>query len=360
MPPRHPQPRQSRGRAGTVPSSSVPSSPSPINFPRAGRPRARTRTESGISEAFGLPEPAIYSSDLEHDEESEQELDEDQMMEQPDPEGSHEAAEGEDFVGLLSHPTGPSPKSSFTALRHRASSLSQHRRGGNGSRSGSNSRTNSHSGSSSSRSRANSLSISVRSRAQSLMQNIGSASHSSLELVQTVMRSRANSSMARLEEDVYYSDGRTHSRSGSGSDAVQSSGENNTFGHPIHPLRSQWQNREERVEEVVEPPSPHPLRESHSNLSVSAPSQRPSDRTASPLPQQELETREDSANLLSPRYEPTLSERSSHPDISTAAPSFITAPVTIEGATDDSGRTLSSWGGVSHMVDRSDNAWRPA
>jgi hypothetical protein len=55
-----------------------------------------------------------------------------------------------------------------------------------------------------------------------------------LELVQTAIRSRANSSMARLEENS--SDGRTHSRSGSGLDAVRSSNGssngNNTFGHP--------------------------------------------------------------------------------------------------------------------------------
>ena len=56
-----------------------------------------------------------------------------------------------------------------------------------------------------------------------------------LELAQTEICSRANSSMARLEENS--SDGRTHSRSGSGLDAVLcsngSSNENHTFGHPL-------------------------------------------------------------------------------------------------------------------------------
>ena len=145
------------------------------------------------------------------------------------------------------------------------------------------------------RTRTTSASAYVRSRAQSLMQGIGAASHSSIELVQNVInRSRTNSMMARLDEgehegsivgdtlrlaqsplrhitsntndnddnevddgveydarisglydaqqqhaDIsYYSDGRTHSRSGSGStSAMSSSNENYTFGQPF-PHRS--------------------------------------------------------------------------------------------------------------------------
>jgi hypothetical protein len=98
----------------------------------------------------------------------------------------------------------------------------------------------------------------VRSRAQSLLQAV--ASHSSIELVQ---RLRANSSMARLEEDgngnrsdAARTTTNTHSRSGSGttSDAVPSSGgENNTFGHP---LRTTWRNAPQQQEQQQSPPTP--------------------------------------------------------------------------------------------------------
>ena len=81
------------------------------------------------------------------------------------------------------------------------------------------------------------------------MQGIGAALHSSLELVQTAIHSQANSSMARLEDNS--SDGRTHSRSGSGLDAALSSNgssnENHMFGHP---LRTQWRPSQEEEQEV--------------------------------------------------------------------------------------------------------------
>jgi hypothetical protein len=101
----------------------------------------------------------------------------------------------------------------------------------------------------------------------------------------------------------------------------------------------------------------------HTNLSVSALSQEPSERTASPLPGQRVEEALEPVGVPivgGGGQEVALSVTSSHPDISTAAPSFITAPATIEGTTDSSGRTVSSWGGISHMVDRSDGTWRPA
>ncbi len=40
----------------------------------------------------------------------------------------------------------------------------------------------------------------------------------------------------------------------------------------------------------------------------------------------------------------------SMPDISTAAPSLVTAPATVEGTTDTSGRTPSSWGTVGRYL----------
>ncbi|KAF9074125.1 hypothetical protein BDP27DRAFT_1214782 [Rhodocollybia butyracea] len=397
MPPRHPQPYQGRGRAraGTVPVPSIPSSPS-IDFPRG----ARTRPRHSEPYRSSSPEPAIWSSDLEHDDDPEDDSRvEHSIMEQPEPEGSQEAAEGDDVVGLLSPSNRPSPRTSFTAisLRHRASTLSSHHRrsfgGGSGSgsasgsRSGSNSRTNSNSGSSSgSRSRPGSISVamSVRSRAQSLMQNVSSASRSSLDLVQGAMRSRANSSMARLEEDSPYSSDRTHSRSASGSDGLMSSSqENYTFGQPV---RLQGQDQVGRVrgsEEAVHaaraspadisssptaPPAVPNLREAQSldALSLFAPSEGgpPSLHPSETTMQQEL--RSEPSGLAIPGAQThagsdSLSGQSSNPDISTAPASFVTAPATVDGATtDESGRTPPSWGGITHMVDRSDGTWRPA
>ncbi|KAJ7123776.1 hypothetical protein C8R43DRAFT_40635 [Mycena crocata] len=360
MPPRHPQQGRSRTRAGTVPTAGDSSSSSPVDFPRAGRPRARTRMDSGVTDTFGSVAVPQGASDMEQDMlEMEQ-----QAIEPPESEGSHEA-EREDRLGLLSLSAAPSPKSSFTALRHRASNLSH--RLGHGSQSGSShSRTHSHSGSSSSRSRAGSISVSVRSRAQSMLQNIGAASHSSIELVQ---RLRTNSSMARLEEDS--SDGRTntHSRSGSGSDALPSSGENNTFGHP---LRTQWHDVAEQppAQEEVAPvaesrrASPSRLQASQSRTSVfTAPStQQASERTVSRPPSAERLMAESSGIPIIRGGQDngsSASLTSSYPDISTAPQSFVTAPATIEGSTtESSGRTISSWGGTSHMGDRSQRTWR--
>ncbi|KAJ7453648.1 hypothetical protein B0H11DRAFT_1820322 [Mycena galericulata] len=367
MPPRHPQQGRTRGRAGTVPVPSGSLSPSPVDFPRAARPRTRTRMDSGVTDAFGSVPAVVHGgSDVEPDM-----LDVEQPIEPAESEGSHEA-EREDRLGLLSLSTGPSPRTSFTALRHRASNLSPHRRGYHGSQSGSShSRTHSHSGSSSSRSRTGSISVEVRSRAQSLLQNIGAASHSSIELVQ---RLRANSSMARLEEDS--SDGRanTHSRSGSGSDALPSSGENHTFGHP---LRTEWHEAEERSPTRSEGPaeapapvaaesrraSPSRLQPSQSRASVfTAPStQQPSERTVSRPPSAERLMAEASGIPIIRGGQDNGSSASltSYPDISTAPQSFVTAPATIEGGTtESSGRTISSWGGTSHMVDRSQGTWR--
>ncbi|KAJ7667406.1 hypothetical protein B0H17DRAFT_1142715 [Mycena rosella] len=383
MPPRHPQQQQgrSRNRAGTVPAPSGSLSSSPVDFPRTGRPRARTRMDSGVTDAFGsVPAVEHGISDVEQEMLAmDQQVSEAMLIEPPESEGSHEA-EREDRLGLLSGSAAPSPKSSFTALRHRASNLSTHHRRGYGS--GSHSRTHSHSGSgsgsSSSRSRAGSISISVRSRAQSLLHNIGigAASHSSLELVQGAVRLRANSSMARLEEDS--SDGRanTHSRSGSGSDAVPSSGENYTFGHP---LRTQWHDAEEPAEERQQPAvqheeqappaeprggSPTRLQASQSRISVfSAPStQQPSERTVSRPPSAERLMAEPSGiPIIRGGQEDSSSSASltsTYPGISSAPQSFVTAAATIEGSTtESSGRTISSWGRASQM-DQTQGTWR--
>jgi hypothetical protein len=295
MPPRHPQQAQGRGRAraGTVPSQApFP----PLAFPRSGQslpqprlqpspppvpppPTARSRTRTHSAE------PAVYQP-TRYEEVELEDYGDDYVLDQPEPEGPHEVAEHEDVVGLLSSSAGPSPRASFIGLRARARS---NRSGGSGSGSGSNvsefghMRANSHSGSGSgsgsrspasrSHSRTRTMSLSnialARARAQSLVQNIGSASRSSIELVQAArQRSRANSSMARLEEDVPdlpppSSSSGSYRRSssvdaddedvpssragslsmsisgGSEQHALPSSVENSTFGLPMfgHPLR---------------------------------------------------------------------------------------------------------------------------
>ncbi|KAL1742727.1 hypothetical protein HDZ31DRAFT_42630 [Schizophyllum fasciatum] len=368
MPPRHPGREGRRARAGTVPSS-IMESPSPVNFPRGSRPRAQTRAGD-----FG--NAALSSSEALQSDFDDSFLDDSMAFDHPEPEGSHEAAENEDSVGLLSQAS--------SSASPRPSMLSAPRR-----RSGSASRTNSHSDSS--RSRAGSFSISIRERTQSLMQSVGAASQSSIDLV-AGRRSRVNSSMARLEEDTQYTSDRTHSRSGSSSDAVASSGENYTFGVP---LRHQWQARDEqRVDEepettspttstfptptIVAPPSPrapksddeedtqripddtlsHVSEESYQGqgdaASIAAPSAHLSEITVSASPPDASRSRE---GLAIPGRAHEQSSGSSHRDLSTAPASFVTGAPTMQDST-SSRRGPSSWGDVSHMVDRSEDAWR--
>ena len=314
MPPRHPQPGRGRARAGTVPTS-FPTSPSPVLFP--GRFPSRLRTDSQNTENIGSGYESYLSEPLDEPEEEEEEEDaEPQMMEQPEPEGPHEAAEGEDSVGLLGV-MPRSPRSSNVSSRRR--------RGRRDSRSGSHaSRSDSLSASVSSRSRAGSA---VRSRTQSLIQSLGAASRSSVELVQSI-RSRTNS-MARLEEDPgQVSDSR--SQSGGSASPSEGANENYTFGHPI------------RVPMGRRTSSSTRLRPASSAPSISAPSVATTSaftaRAGSP----------ERAGIPIPPG-PGSDVDGSRPDISTAAQSFITAPATLAG-TSDSSEQPQSWG--EHMVDR--------
>ncbi|KAH7907435.1 hypothetical protein BJ138DRAFT_1014511 [Hygrophoropsis aurantiaca] len=332
MPPRHPQPGRGRARAGTVPSS-FPSSPSPVTFP-SGIAQARMRADSNDT-TFGAGfDSYMDADDGEDDEDEEEEEGMDHMMEQPEPEGPHEAAEGEDSVGLLGVPTR-SPRSSAASSRRRRGNSA-------GSRSGSLS--------GSSRSRAGSA---VRSRTQSLIQSIGAASRSSLELVQS-MRSRANSSMARLEEDMMSSD----SRSRSGSDAIHSSQENYTFGHPMQPLPPRIP-----VSPPSEASSDRVLHEVPSTISISAPSiSAPSEATTSMFTarpdSQERQPEAGRLGIAIPVRGTMSPGGTSNADISTAAQSFITAPATLAGTSDSGEGVPHHWTDVSHMVERENSEWR--
>ncbi|KAK0437348.1 hypothetical protein EV421DRAFT_1892211 [Armillaria borealis] len=333
LPPRHPN----RSRAGTVPSSSGPSSQSsPISFPSPGRPRARTRTSRD--------DEAIEEGDT---------------LDQP------EAAERRGRCWSIDARAIPGQVPAYhsylfvldPAHHHTATAPDPAPSPGPTPRAGS-----------SSRSRAGSLSA-IRSRTHA----------TSLELVQGAIRSRADSSMARLEEDPGSA---THSRSGSSTDPNGSGGENWTFGHPMAWQRQEMRERraqqqqEEEAEEFEEglsreyirgqQPSPVIERDSesesshedpHSNVPIvmhESRSELSVGRTSTEQPYM-------SATSLSPpsvftprpRESEGMSVSSSHPDISTAAASFVTAPATIEGSTtEESVRTVSTIGAIHHMVDR--------
>ncbi|KAJ7812071.1 hypothetical protein B0H14DRAFT_2606026 [Mycena olivaceomarginata] len=366
--PRHPQQGRGRSRAGTVP---VPA--------------------GGVTRAFGAgPQPEAPLAEHEllqqgHGEEAALES-----------EGSHEhAGEREDRVGLLSsRASNVSLGAHRRGYSHSRSNSRSNSHSGGGS--GHHSRTqSSHSGSSHSRSRSRAGSVGgVRSRAQSLLQAV--ASHSSIELVQ---RLRANSSMARLEEDGNgnHSDAartttNTHSRSGSGttSDAVPSSGgENNTFGHP---LRTTWHNAPQQQEQQQSPPTPVEEEGSEEGREevtgrLHAAQSRTSVFSAAPLSvlsSPSLATKQQASRAPSPercqaesagipipviRAPPhdlgvsspsSYGSETTYPDVSTAPQSFLTAAATIEGSTTESsgGRTdgLESWGvaaGGAHLRDAS-------
>ncbi|KAH9847788.1 hypothetical protein C2E23DRAFT_741008 [Lenzites betulinus] len=333
MPPRHPQ-VQRRARAGTVPTvPSSPGSPSPVVFP-AGRPRARTRTESMATDPsahFGpIPIGSFESSEGEYEPD-------DSLMDVPEAEGSLEEAERQDSVGLLSN--APSPRVSLVNLRHRASALSLHRRS-NGSRSGSNA-SHTHSNSNSrSRTTSGTGSESARSRAQSFIQSLGAASRSSIDLV----RSRANS-LARLSDSPYAS---------TSSDAILSSPENHTFGHP---LREQWR-AEEAVHDIsdiaeAEVPLPPSQPGSGSNSEGSQPELHNARSTISQAPSEQhslvsVATERGGIPIAGVAQEPTHLD--SMPDLSTAPQSFVTAPATVGSATSSSGRTQTTWGGMENYM----------
>ena len=395
MPPRHPQAQQvqRRARAGTVPAS--PGSPSPVVFP-GGRPRARTRTESMITDpsaTFGPIPIGSFDSEEEdedeHDHEHEHDHDLDEsLMEVPEPEGSIEEAERQDSVGLLS--AAPSPRASLANLRHRASGLAGARRRSHGSRSNSGA-SQTHSSRSRSRSRTNSttsLSEAARSRAQSFIQSLGAASRSSIELV----RSRTNSlghghahGQRRHGDSPYAS---------TSSDAVLSSPENHTFGHP---LREQWRADEygravgddmsdiaESVAASVarelasgsgtglgvtvhpadddEEPTTSSAQELHSarsTISREAPSEisAVTERGGMPIPGREGEAAASTSAVggaMGLLGVPGVHHEESMPDLSTAPQSFITVPTTHEDTTSSSGRTQRTWGTMEHYTHGTD------
>ncbi|EIW73958.1 hypothetical protein CONPUDRAFT_86097 [Coniophora puteana RWD-64-598 SS2] len=370
MPPRHPTAGRGRARAGTVPTTSPMSSSSAVVYTGTVL-HGRIRTDSDpTDDSHGPYGPYGSYSDAEEEEEGIGE-DEMEMMEQPIPEGPQEAAEGEDSVGLL-RVNSRSPRGSLVSSgrsrrrRARTSSMSNSGSGsGSNSKSGSgsNSRTSSHSRPSlPPRSRAGSA---VRSRTQSLIQSLGAASRSSVDVVQAIReRARTNSSRARLEDDYVYSSDAptrgTHSRSGS--DALSSGQENYTFGRPMLPeLRGPYPERR--------------LREVKSDLSGSVAesrgTRRHTDSLVSEAPSQATQISQAATEHPPPRP-PRSPKRlsagagaipipgkadsagSSKVDVSTAPASFVTGSATIAGSSDTGEHAAhpEHWADTSHMIHR--------
>ena len=179
MPPRHPAAGGGRQRPSTAPN---PVSSTPASGLTATRPR---QTFEGHRRQMrqSIGSEVLQESDREDDRAS--------RSGQPSPDGSLEAREREDSVGLLSAPSSqPSPRASLLGSRNGSStslarisgvfrprSRSRNTSSGSGSGSGVSSRHNSHVSVSSA-----SLALG-RARAHSLVQGIGGASRSSIELV---------------------------------------------------------------------------------------------------------------------------------------------------------------------------------
>jgi len=259
-------------------------------------------------------------------------------------EGSQEAAEREDNVGLLTSSHNNSRRSSLAALRHRASNLSQ--RLSNGSRSRSNSR---HSGS---RSTSRSTSISggshaasdpVRSRAQSLIQ---AAARSSSEVAAAV-RSRASSGGLASPVGSHYSTPLSQGQERSSEDTNG----NHTFGRPIGWVKEKEKRQQEQASGSARPTPSEPIPIPAPQHAQTREGPAPSESEATELGREPSDTQSSQPGASNPRG-PIV-----HSDISAADPSFITNPASVEGTvTESTGQSASTFGWAGrHYPDPSTN-----
>ncbi|KAI9453375.1 hypothetical protein F5148DRAFT_1277448 [Russula earlei] len=215
MPPRHP----AAGAGGRQRPATAPDqvSPTPAGGLTATRPR-QTFEEHRHLRPDSMGSEILPESDREDDRAS--------RSGQPSPDGSLEAREREDSVGLLSAPSSqPSPRASLLGSRNgsatsltrigtafRPRSRSRNTSSGSGTGSGASSRHNSHVS-------LSSVSLAQsRARAQSLIQTIGGASRSSIELPSSLA-----AGAVRLGD----------SSDADGSEGALSNPENHTFGLPV-------------------------------------------------------------------------------------------------------------------------------
>jgi hypothetical protein len=220
MPPRHPAAAGGRQRPSTAPS---PVSPTPTGGLTATRPR-QTLEGHRRQLRHSIGSEVLQESDREDDRPS--------RSGQPSPDGSLEAREREDSVGLLSPPSSqPSPRASLLGSRNgsstslarisgafRSRTRSRNTSSGSASGSGGSSRHNSHVS-------VSSASLAVgRARAHSLIQGIGGASRSSIELVLGHMPSSPPATGAVRLGDTSDVDG---------SEGALSNPESHTFGLPV-------------------------------------------------------------------------------------------------------------------------------
>lgn len=406
MPPRHPAAGVSgRQRAGTVP---IPVSPTPVGALTTTRPRQQPALFDEHQSQHPRTESIGSGSDHEDDRAS--------RSDQPSPDGSLEAREREDSVGLLSPPSSQSsPRVSLLGSRSRngsAASLarisgafrprsrSRHTSSGSGTGTGSgtSSRHNSHVSLSSA-----SIALGAhRARAHSLIQSIGAASHSSIELV----LGRTPSSQPGA---VRLGDASDADASASDGGAL-SNPENHTFGMPViggagTALPRRAGVRARTLESVASRSSPVPSVSVSSSSSArtgarggvasgagtaaAAPRTRSASSSASSASSQRARAQARArADLLTARSfaseqgsPPSILTRSvrsdgsaqtqtraptppggvpipqsqsqaeAYPDVSTAAASLVTTPPTIVSeTTDSSGRTPRSLGGIEHYA----------
>ncbi|KAF5319620.1 hypothetical protein D9619_008810 [Psilocybe cf. subviscida] len=310
MPPRHPHQTRNRSSLAT-PSAAMTLSNAALQAPAIVFPSVQSRTRVDSGRGILVNPALLYGESMDSDLEGDLELDEDEDQAE---ENSEHTGEEQDQVGLLGLPR--SPRSSLggslaesssgqgdarTRTHSAYSSRSRH-----SSRARSRPRTHS-SHSLSVRERANSLGTSMRSLMQGATASLtqldlvmrgatGPAAGLGLGLGGVRTRSRANSSMARLEEDPVlpphamamserprgasggssgsgsafnddvilpnplldrtrreleaegYSSGGSHSRSGS--ESYSQSGENYTFGRPMLFMRPAQQSLEEHAARV--------------------------------------------------------------------------------------------------------------
>ena len=216
MPPRHPAAGAGgRQRPATAPD---PTSPTPAGGLTATRPRQTFEQPRRHLRPDSAASQELLESDREEDRAS--------RSGQPSPDGSVEAREREDSVGLLSAPSSqPSPRASLFGSRNgSATSLARisgvfrpRTSSGSGSGSGASSRHDS-------RVSVSSASLALgRARAQSLIHGIGNASRSSIDLVLgRVGQPGPTSGAVRLGD----------SSDADGSEDALSNPESHTFGLP--------------------------------------------------------------------------------------------------------------------------------
>ncbi|KAH9953468.1 hypothetical protein BC827DRAFT_134941 [Russula dissimulans] len=230
MPPRHPAAGASgRHRPTTTPT---PVSPTPAGGLTDTRPRHTFEERHRYLRPDSMGSQVLPESDREEDRAS--------RSGQPSPDGSLEAREREDSVGLLSPPSSqPSPRASILGSRNgsatslvriggafRPRSRSRNTSSGSGSGSGTSSRHNSHV------SLSNVSLAQSRARAHSLIHNIGGASRSSIELVfgrVGQQQQQQPSVLAAAAGAVRLGD----SSDADGSEGALSNPESHTFGLPV-------------------------------------------------------------------------------------------------------------------------------